>query len=433
MRFLSFLSIVLFGSTVWSLHTKPQTIVATPKVSAPIHRIALVQEPIEGGLSAYQKRMCDEEDDSSPFSIPTSWVMPIRVNREYDMAIIDTGSSDVVIYTDEKKASTDTIELSYLSETVHVQRETALLQIGTMRVRTTVGWSNGKKMAILGLGDPSLSRLSNDTLLSKIPFFVLSHSPHRSWFDTKLRSSDYEGKMYYVSVDEFWKTKVHRILLDRQPMPMEETWLHVDSGTSIIRGPSDKILSLLTSLKTYIKDIKDCSHANVQHLPTLAFEVDTGLRLEIEPMFYMIMMEGKCLPAFGSSGNDDWIVGGPFLYKFVTVFDAKKKQMGFGLSPYAANQCARAPRLMYPPFFTDSEDEFKTIITKMDTTRSLQAKKINVIAIPTTRAPIQMVVASVASSAGGASSSANAVTVTRATTAPTKAPTAAPTKKYACN
>jgi len=241
--------------------------------------------------------------------------------------------------------------------------------------------------------------------------------------------------MYYVPVDEFWKMKVQRILLDRQPMPMEETWIHVDSGTSIIRGPYDKILLLLTSLKTYLNDTNDCSILNVQYLPTLSFEVDTGLRLEIEPMFYMIMMDGKCLPAFGSSGNDDWIVGEPFLNKFVTVFDSKKKQMGFGLSPYAAYHCARAPRLMYPSFFTSAENEFTSIITKMDTTRSLQATNVNtnVMKILATESPSKAVVASAASSAAGASSSGSATTVTKATPAPTPVPTAAPKKVYGCH
>jgi len=155
MRILSFLSIILFGSTVWSLQTKPQTVV--PPIH---HRIALIQEPrpTSCGLKAYQKRMYeDDEEEASPFSVPTSWVMPIRVNREFEMAIIDTGSSDVVVYTNDKKKSNDMVELSYLSETKHVQRETALLQIGTMRVKITVGWVNGKKMGILGLGDSSVA------------------------------------------------------------------------------------------------------------------------------------------------------------------------------------------------------------------------------------------------------------------------------------
>ena len=251
-----------------------------------------------------------------------------------------------------------------------------------------------------------------------------------SWIDfNKVLPSDYDGDMYYVPiVDELWKTPLRSVSLDQQRMPMKETWLVVDSGTAIIRGPSELILSLLTSLEPFYHSIKDCS--NVHSFPVLSFEVHDGLRLDIEPGFYMVMMDGQCIPAFASSGTDEWIVGEPFLYKYLTVFDMDKKRMGFGMSHYAADECATHPVPARPRFFQSISATSQHTIQRMSKTTSLRAIKV-VTTLPTQPKAI-VSQNGAASSAGGAAASGQATTVTKKAPIVTPAPTAAPTKKYAC-
>lgn len=126
----------------------------------------------------------------------------------------------------------------------------------------------------------------------------------------------------------------------------------VDSGTSLIAGPTDALDALLLQ----IGEIKeDCS--NVHLLPSLRFNLD-GKEFELPPQAYVMRMTGamledsdigiwdilftkpkikmvnSCTAAFmkmdmPSEHGHTWILGMPFFRYYHTTFDRSKQEMRF--------------------------------------------------------------------------------------------------------
>lgn len=96
----------------------------------------------------------------------------------------------------------------------------------------------------------------------------------------------------------------------------------VDTGTSIITGPSDKINPMIEKIGNVSSD---CS--NIDSLPTLEFKIN-GETYTLEPEYYVLKVADspggpyECelgLMALNQLGL--WILGDPFLRKYYTVFD----------------------------------------------------------------------------------------------------------------
>jgi len=102
----------------------------------------------------------------------------------------------------------------------------------------------------------------------------------------------------------------------------------VDTGTSIITGPSAKLKPIISS----IGEVKaDCS--NLDSLPTISFVLG-GKDFTLEPEFYVLKVsdgtDTEC--QLGMQALDQlglWILGDPFLRKYYTVFDRANNQVGF--------------------------------------------------------------------------------------------------------
>lgn len=102
----------------------------------------------------------------------------------------------------------------------------------------------------------------------------------------------------------------------------------VDTGTSILTGPSAKINPIIAKIGNVSAD---CS--NKASLPTISIVLG-GKDFTLEPEYYVIEVdtpEGKeC--QLGMQAMDQlglWILGDPFLRKYYTVFDRANKQVGF--------------------------------------------------------------------------------------------------------
>ena len=107
----------------------------------------------------------------------------------------------------------------------------------------------------------------------------------------------------------------------------------VDTGTSILTGPSKKIKALEDKIGTVNAD---CS--NVDSLPTIAFTL-AGKDLTLEPSFYVLKVKddvsGVTQCQLGMQALDQlglWILGDPFLRKYYTVFDRAADRVGFALA-----------------------------------------------------------------------------------------------------
>ena len=107
----------------------------------------------------------------------------------------------------------------------------------------------------------------------------------------------------------------------------------VDTGTSILTGPSKKINPLIAQIGPVNTN---CS--NVDALPTLSFSLG-GKDLPLEPSFYVLKVKddatGVAECQLGMQALDQlglWILGDPFLRKYYTVFDREEDRVGFALA-----------------------------------------------------------------------------------------------------
>mmetsp|Transcript_19372 Transcript_19372/g.26622 ORF Transcript_19372/g.26622 Transcript_19372/m.26622 type:complete len:381 (+) Transcript_19372:26-1168(+) len=116
----------------------------------------------------------------------------------------------------------------------------------------------------------------------------------------------------------------------------------VDSGTSILTGPSDVVQAIAKQLgaKEIIQGeyMLPCSYSK---LPDLQFSIGSSV-YTLSPADYLIPDGNLCL--LGLMGMDIpaptgplWILGDVFMRKYYTVFDTANKRVGFALANHPAN------------------------------------------------------------------------------------------------
>eukprot|EP01065_Artemidia_motanka_P009140 TRINITY_DN1466_c1_g1_i1.p1 TRINITY_DN1466_c1_g1~~TRINITY_DN1466_c1_g1_i1.p1 ORF type:complete len:426 (+),score=170.12 TRINITY_DN1466_c1_g1_i1:72-1280(+) len=118
--------------------------------------------------------------------------------------------------------------------------------------------------------------------------------------------------------------------------------LVVDSGTSILVGPSNRVQPLIDAVNASgvvgSDGIMPCSA--VKSLPTLHVEIE-GQNFPLGPDFYVLRGQttnGADECQLGIQGisplgaGELWILGDPFLRKYYTVFDRQNNRVGFTLA-----------------------------------------------------------------------------------------------------
>lgn len=281
---------------------------------------------------------------SKPFTIHSSWFTTIIANNKFFYPVVDTGSSDIILYSKKVKNNDKPIRFDYISHTISVYPDKATLEIGNINYKATIGWSSTTSTSILGLGLPKLSMLDPSlALTTKLNTITLSYKPDYSYIDFNKNPTVY---MLYTTVEgnTYWDVYLHQIFMDHILLSNIPTTATIDTGTAIIRGPLSKIISILHVLEHYQNNTKwDCE--NVDHLPIFYFEVGkpfsspkNGLSgtitLELEPWYYMQYIGSTCLPAFAVSEGNEWIFGEPFLYKYKILLDIKNRKVGFSDAYY---------------------------------------------------------------------------------------------------
>ena len=107
----------------------------------------------------------------------------------------------------------------------------------------------------------------------------------------------------------------------------------VDSGTSLITGPSMQIMKIATSVGAVPNLLGqytiDC--AKVSALPDLEFHIN-GKSWPVPGKDLVIQSQGTCL--FAMMGMDiptgpQWILGDVFMRQYYTIFDYGQKRVGF--------------------------------------------------------------------------------------------------------
>merc|ERR1719387_2193808 len=135
-----------------------------------------------------------------------------------------------------------------------------------------------------------------------------------------------------VDHESYWQVAVDDITFNNEPSGLCQgrCQVAVDTGTSMLAGPSD----LVDKLSDRVKSKDDCS--NFVMLPTLGFKIGDKV-LNLSPDDYMDKSPGDC--SFSLMALDVpppkgplFIFGDPFLRRFVTIYDRSGPRVGFAVA-----------------------------------------------------------------------------------------------------
>jgi len=146
------------------------------------------------------------------------------------------------------------------------------------------------------------------------------------------------SKLFFapVSTPGYWQVKMEDVAIDNVKQNLcsgkDGCQVAVDTGTSLLAGPTDIINSLIDRLSV----ADDC--ANYKRLPSLGFVV-RGHVLNLRPDDYVDKSSDGCSVALMSMDIPPpkgplFIFGDPFLRKYYTVYDREELKVGFALAKH---------------------------------------------------------------------------------------------------
>jgi len=142
-----------------------------------------------------------------------------------------------------------------------------------------------------------------------------------------------------VDVESYWQVSIDDITFDNQPKKLCGGGCNVavDTGTSMLAGPSD----LVDKLTSMLGAKEDCSNFN--SLPKLGFQIGDKV-LNLRPDDYMDAQGTECSLSFMALDVPPpkgplFIFGDPFLRRFVTIFDragaGSGSRVGFAVAKHS--------------------------------------------------------------------------------------------------
>eukprot|EP00746_Dinoflagellata_sp_MGD_P000141 gnl/MRDRNA2_/MRDRNA2_100244_c0_seq1.p1 gnl/MRDRNA2_/MRDRNA2_100244_c0~~gnl/MRDRNA2_/MRDRNA2_100244_c0_seq1.p1 ORF type:complete len:429 (+),score=69.15 gnl/MRDRNA2_/MRDRNA2_100244_c0_seq1:113-1399(+) len=131
----------------------------------------------------------------------------------------------------------------------------------------------------------------------------------------------------------FWEVKVHDVAVNGMKMgtcPKEGCRAALDTGTSVIAGPSEIINAILLELN--VQD--DC--ANYATLPKFGFHIDHFI-LNVDATDYVKKTEDSCVHQLQALDipppkGPIILLGDPFLRRYYTIYDRDSLQVGISLA-----------------------------------------------------------------------------------------------------
>ncbi|CAD7922829.1 unnamed protein product [Amoebophrya sp. A120] len=212
---------------------------------------------------------------------------------------------------------------------------------------------------IMGLGFADLSMGDSFNMMDD---FVHSRTLPRNQFsvylsDTSGRSEISFGgykpeqmlgsEMFWVPVthQSYWEVAIDDIAFNNEPKNLcENCKVAVDTGTSMLAGPSDVIASLTEKLGLK----SDCS--NLSDMPLLGFQIGDRV-LNLKPEDYIDQGDASCELSLMELDvpppkGPIFVFGDPFLRRFLTVYDKDGPRVGFAVARQEGESYADGADLM---------------------------------------------------------------------------------------
>uniref|UniRef100_A0A7S2KXQ5 Peptidase A1 domain-containing protein n=1 Tax=Skeletonema marinoi TaxID=267567 RepID=A0A7S2KXQ5_9STRA len=211
-----------------------------------------------------------------------------------------------------------------------------------------MGYTLGKFDGIMGLGFEGLSLGNAETVFKNAMdqgmvkegkfAFALGDNKEGELTFGGVDKSKFKGEITWVKLEEpkYWQITLDNV--SAGSYSSGKTNGIVDSGTSLITGPSLEIQKIAASVGAQANLLGqytiDCS--KLSSLPNLDFTIN-GKAWSVPGKDLVIQSGGTCL--FAMMGMDiptgpKWILGDVFMRKFYTVFDYENAQVGFAEPTY---------------------------------------------------------------------------------------------------
>jgi hypothetical protein len=213
-----------------------------------------------------------------------------------------------------------------------------------------VAYTMGKFDGILGLGFTSISIDHAPTVFETAIAQGAVASPEFAFFlgdneESELSFGGYDeskftGDLHTIKLDAatYWQIKLDGIDVGDGIFTSGETTAIVDSGTSLMTGPSADVKKLAEAFGATPNLLGeytvDC--AKLDSMPDIIFKID-GQDYTIPAKDAIIQAQGTCLFAFmgldiPQENGPKWILGDVFMRKYYTVFNVEEKTVSFAPS-----------------------------------------------------------------------------------------------------
>uniref|UniRef100_A0A915N0F5 Peptidase A1 domain-containing protein n=1 Tax=Meloidogyne javanica TaxID=6303 RepID=A0A915N0F5_MELJA len=131
---------------------------------------------------------------------------------------------------------------------------------------------------------------------------------------------------------DYWRLSLTSVSLDSLLLSSTNASAILDTGTSLIAGPSSIINKINAKIgaQTYLGGWLNLNCSTLNKLPSVHFTLG-GNNFTLDPADYVIQIDkNTCLSGFASvdlTGNM-WILGDLFITKWYTIFDHENKRVG---------------------------------------------------------------------------------------------------------
>jgi len=153
--------------------------------------------------------------------------------------------------------------------------------------------------------------------------------------------SHFTGDLTYVplSNETYWEVSLDS--MDLGGVPATAKRAIVDSGTSLLAGPSADVKAFAEKVGATSVMGKEWSISCTASLPTIKVTIG-GASFELEGKDYIIQAGSQCILGMMGidmpAGRDPlWILGDVFMRKYYVVFDGAQKRLGIAPAVQAAN------------------------------------------------------------------------------------------------
>lgn len=205
---------------------------------------------------------------------------------------------------------------------------------------------------ILGLSLPEMAEGPNFSIVDRmVAAGVLKKSLFAFFFGNDGEQSEITfgaykkeliaGEVFWapVSTPGYWQVEMGDVVLQNKTLGLcgktadAKCQVAVDTGTSLLAGPSEVVDMLLDQLNV----AEDCSNFN--QLPDLGFIIGSHV-LNLNPEDYVAQNNGICTLGLMSLDIPPprgplFIFGDPFLRKYYTVYDKDNLRVGFAVAKHA--------------------------------------------------------------------------------------------------